>query len=285
MDATILSQIPETLTYQDGDKVIPYRDHPFVKDAPDLPTFIKMGVDAHREVGGRIPLKVDKTNVVEIENWRKNHLGRLYDAGVLDRPPQSVTDYDDVVKRPETLPDGWGWNDEFAKDFKTISHKYGIPKAAIPELIALHEKTMTSAGAVLKTSMEAGMAALKAEHGEKYDERREGAKRLVDEIFKTPEELALFEEAGWGNHPGFIGVLMRLAPLAQADSSFFTTSGSKSGGTGALTHDEIKAEVAKIATDKTHPMHEGYMRGAPEVMAYIDGQYKKLFGAAQVEIS
>ena len=285
MNPEIIAQIPDTLTYQDGDRQVPYRDHPFFKEAPDLPTFLKTAVDTHKEFGSRLSLKVDKANVVELEKWRKDHLPRLYDAGVLERPPASPDDYNDIVKRPERLPEGWGWNDEFAKDFKVIAHRHGIPKAAIPELLSLHERTLTGAGKTLQTSVEAGMAALKAEYGDKYDERRAGAQRLTDFVFKTPEELAFFEELGIGNHPAFLSVLMRLAPLAQADSSFFVSQGTPSEQPGGLTHDQITAELADIATNKDNSRHAAYLRGDPQVQAYIDSRYRQVFGDKKIEIT
>jgi len=283
----VLAQIPETLTYEDSGRQLPLRDHPFVKDAPDLPTFVKTAFDAHREVGARIPVRLRATNdaekVTELAEWKKNHLPKLYEGGFLARPPASPDDYNDVVKRPEKLPDGFGWNEEYVKDFKTIMHKHGVPKDAIPELLALHERTLTGAQTSLKTSNEAGLAALKAEYGDKYDELREATKRLTNMIFKTPDELAFFESLGLGDHADFLSVMMRLAPLAQADSSFFASQGPQ-GGPGALTGDDVRQELAKIATDKTHPMHDGYLRNDPKVMDHIEGLYKRAYGDKKVEI-
>ena len=181
--------------------------------------------------------------------------------------------------------DGWGWNEDYEKEFKTIAHEFGIPKLAIPKLLALHEKTLTGASLVLSTSVEAGMAALKQEYGDKFEERMAGAKRLTDAIFKTPEELALFEKAGWGDHPGFLSVLMRLAPLAAADSSFFTSQGSLDTQQGGLTHEQVRAELADIQTNKDNPRYVGYWKNDPEVMNYVDGQYRKVFGDKKVELT
>ena len=275
MNPEIIEQIPATLTYDDGGKAVPYRDHPFVKDAPDLPTFVKMAVDAHKEVGSRIPIKVDKNNVVEVEKWRKDHLPRLYDAGVVARPPASPDEYNDVVVKPETLPDGFGWNEELTKEFKTIAHKHGIPKSAIPDLLALHQKTIQGVSEVLKTTEESATAALKVEYGDKYEERREAAMRLVDYVIKTPEEVEFFDRTKLGNSPTLLGMFMRLAPLAQADSSFFANQPGGGGGGSAMTHEQIMAEHSKVMNDKTHPHHAGYWKNDKAAMDYVDSLYQK----------
>lgn len=286
MDQAIYDSIPATLTYADGDRVVPYRDHPLFKDAPDIATFLKAGIDNHREVGSRIPIRLDKNDPAAVENWRKTHMPRLYDAGILSKPAESPDAYNDVVVKPDALPDGWGWNDEFASEFKKILHHHNIPKGAVKDLLALHEKTMTGAGKVLQTSMDEGMAALRQEHGAKFDELKALVPRLAAQIFKKPEELAIFEEAGWGNHPGFLGVLMRLAPLAQADSSFFAQGNGDTGGGGATPAniESLRAELARIRTDKEHPLHKGYWANDPETLHKIDAMYQKLYGTGKQEI-
>jgi hypothetical protein len=261
---------------QDG-KTVPLRDVPFVKDTPDLVTFAKRGFEAHREIGSRIPVKVSKPE--EVQAWRKEHLPKLYTAGILEAPPGKPEEYG--IAKPEKIPDGFGWNDELSKELATTLHKHGAPKGLAAELLGLYEKALLGAEQTLKTSYDEGMAALKKEHGDKFEERMELGKRLTKAIFKTPEELEFFERTGMGDHPAFLSVVMRLAPLAQQDSAFLKEVSRPAGG---MTGDEVRAELGRIMSDKTHPKFAGYWRQDKDVMAYVEDLYKKAYGEGKVEL-
>ena len=280
LDEALLSQLPDTLTVEVDGKSSPLRETAFVKEAKDFASLVRGGYDAHREVGARIPIKHDG-KPESVAEWRKTHIPTLQKAGLVDIPPATPADYG-IVKPPE-LPPGLEWDDARAAKYAGILHKYGVPKAIVPELMALHVEALTGTTALLKTSVEEGTKALKAEFGDKYDTRIEEVKRLTDAIFKTPEELALFEATGLGNHPGFLSVLMRLAPLTMQDSSILTSSPSDGGG--ATTGDAVRSEVASIMNDKTNPKHKLYHQGDKDTLMYIDSLYKKAYGAGQVELS
>ena len=278
LDATVL---PDTLTVDVDGKAIPLRDTSFVKEAKDMASLVKTGYDAHREVGARIPIKTDG-KPESIAAWRQTHLPSIYKAGLLDAPPATPADYG--IVKPENAPDGLGWSDERATKYATLLHKFGIPKAAVPELMALHVEALQGAGQVLKTSMEAGTAALKAEFGDKYDTRIEEAKRLTAAIFKSDEEITLFEQSGLGNHPGFLGVMMRLAPMIGQDSSVLAGLGDQTKG-GDSSGAAVTTEVADIMNNKNNPKYTAYHNGDKTVLDYIDNLYKKAYGAGQVEVS
>jgi len=210
----------------------------------------------------------------EAEAWRKENLPRLYQAGALSPPPSKPEEYE--IAKPADLPEGLTWNDEAAKELGTILHKHGVSKAAVADLLSLHTKMLVGQHNGLKTSLEAAEAALKQEHGDKYDERYEAASRLAAQLFKTEGEVAFYEQLGIANDPRFLGPIMRLAPLAMQDTSFIRDLNRPSGGASA---EEVRAEVAKIMTDKTHAMYAGYHARDPKVMAHIDALYKKLPGA------
>jgi hypothetical protein len=242
----------------------------------DVPAVLKTFAHDRHLLGSAITLPKKPE---EAEAWRAAHLPKLYSAGVLTAPPATPDEY--AITKPEDLPEGLGWNDELSKELAATLHKHAIPKAAAADLLALHTKALAGAHGALKTSYDEGLAALKTEHGDKFAERQEAAKRLASEIFKTPEELAFFERLGLGDHPGFLSVIMRLAPLAMQDSSFIRDASRPGGGMDA---DAVRTEVARIMTDKSHPMHEGYWRKDPAVMQHIDTLYKKAYGEEKVVI-
>ncbi len=278
-DALLTELATETVDI-DG-KPMPLTEQPFLKEAPDFKTFVKSAYDAHREVGARIPLKIAKPE--DAAAWRTENLPKLYKAGVLEAPPATPADYN--VVKPDSLPAEIGWNEESAKEFTTILHKHGAGKALAGELLQLHEKMITGAQKYLKTSLETAMVALKAEHGDKFAERQELAKRLTSQIFKSPEELAWFEEVGLGDHPGFLSVLLRLAPLAAQDSSFMSDANREgSSGDSAAGGDELRAQIADIMSNPANPKYKLYHQRDKATLAEIDNMYKKVYGTGQVVI-
>lgn len=278
MAAWFEDHVPVELTYDNNGAPAPLRDHPFVKESADISSFVKKAFENHQEVGRRIPVKkYEKPE--EVENWRKEHLPKLYTAGLLKAPPGKVEDY--KITRPEKMPTGLNWSDDRAGKVAAIMHKHGIATEAVPELMDVYTEALLENQFDLKMNYDQGVAALKAEFGAEYDVKSEEAKRLVPLIFKNPNEIDMFERSGLANHPAFLGPMMRLARFAINDSSVLP-SGSQGSGAGSATHDEVRAEVSKIATDKTHPMHAGYLISEPKVMEYIDSLYKKIPGSDKV---
>jgi hypothetical protein len=272
-------ELPEDLTVDNGDgtKTIA-RDHPFIRESPEMGHFVNKALAQHKEFGARIPVKKAETPEAVAE-WRKNHLPRLYDAGVLERPPARPEDYE--IKRPDVLVNGFNWSDERAKGFASLLHKYGIPKSAAGEFLALHEQALAGQQKELNTSKEAATAALKAEYGDKYEDAAAQAGRFKKHIFKTPEEETFFSETGIGDHPLFLSVMMRLAAQAANDTSIFP-DGNRAGGTPTMTGEAVTAEVAKIMTDPNHPKHKLYHAGDPATMAEIDALYKQAYPGTYV---
>lgn len=265
-------QLPDTLTGEHNGAPVPLREHPFVKEAPDLASLVKRGYDLHRSSGSpRIPLK--DASPEDVAAFRQ----KVYEAGVFASPPASPEDY--KITKPEGVSE-LGWSDERAGKLAGVLHKHGIPVAAAQDLLALHAEALSATHGMFKRDIEAGMTALKKEFPEDFDGKQAAAGRLAGEIFKTPEELAAWNASGLGDHPAFLGVLMRLAPLAAQDSSFFAET-SKSGATAG---EDVRSQLAKIANDKTHPLHEGYVRRDPAVLKHIDDLYRKAYGSDPVEI-
>ena len=279
LDETLLAQLPDTLAVDVDGKSIPLRETPFVKEARDFATFARVAYDAHREVGARIPIKTDG-KPESVAEWRKTHLPNIYKAGLLDAPPATPEDYG--VVKPTDIPEGLSWDDDRAKKYAGILHKYGVPKAIVPELMALHQEALAGAARTLKTSKETGIAALKSEFGAQYDERNEQAKRLTKAIFKSEDEIAFFDELGLSDHPGFLSVMMRLAPLAMQDSSVLP-SGSGSGEGGA-SGDEVRKELADIMSNPQNARNKLYWQRDEATLKYIDELYQKAYGKGTVTI-
>jgi len=269
MDEVWYSQLPDTAMVDIGGQQMPLRDQPFIKESTDLEAFVRRALDSHSEVGRRVPLKASTPE--ELANWKNTNLPKLYDAGILERPPGSPSDY--AIAKPDIMPEGIAWNDDLATRFAGALHKHGAPKALATELLQLYGEALGGTQKQLETDYDTALTALKKEHGEHYEVRKEEAKRLTPLIFKTPEELAFFEELGIGDHPAFLSVMMRLAPLAAQDSSYLKDALLTTG----VSPDDVRSELARIMTDKTHPMHAGYHQRDAKVLAHITDMYKKAY--------
>lgn len=280
LDAALLEQLTPDMTVEVDGKPVPLRETQFVKETPDFKTFVRGAYDAHREVGARIPVKHDGKPESIVE-WRKTHLPTLYKSGLLDAPPATPEDYG--VVKPEDIPEGLSWDDDRAKKYAGILHKYGVPKGIVPELMELHKEALTGAHMALKTSKDEGIAALKKEYGVDYETRVEETKRLTAAIFNSPEELAFFENTGMGNHPAFLSVMMRMARLALSDSSVLAGLPGAGGG-GGMTGDEVRKELADIMSNVQNPKNKLYWQKDKATMDYVEGLYKKAYGEGKVEI-
>ena len=277
----VLAEIPDDITYEDNGRQVSIKNHPFVKDTPDIKTFVKTALDTHREVGSRIPLKVDKSKPEQVTQWQKDNLPKLYQAGVLQAPPESPDKYE--IRRPDKLAEGFGWNEGSEKEFRGILHKHGASNALANELISLHEKTLTEAAKAFSSSVDEGMAALKSEFGDKFDERMEQVTRITGMMFKSPEEIQLFADLGLANHPGFLAPLLRLAPLAMQDSSFAAANAASRPGEVNVENirEAVKSELSDIMNNPSNPKHKGWHARDKAVLDYVDSLYAKIPGADQ----
>lgn len=269
--------LPDDLMVEHEGKQVPLKSVPDLVNAKDLSALAKGYYESQREIGRRERVPGKDAKPEDVQAFK----AKLIERGLLSAPPASPQDY--AITKPEELPDGLGWTDELATELATALHKHGVSKEAVPDLLALHTKALVGAQAGLNTSMEVGMAALKTEFGDKFDERMEFAKRLTPTLFRSEEELDFLERSGLANHPGFLGVIMRLAPLAQQDSSFM--AGLNQSSSGAMTGEQVRAEIAKIMSDKNHPDHNGYWKQEPAVMKKIEALYQRAYGTAPVTVS
>lgn len=286
--------IPIEVTYDNNGVATPLRDHPFVKEAVDIPTFAKRAFEQHREVGARIPIKIEKIRNDQglfipkeesVAAWQKDHLPKLWDAGVLPRPLSDPKEYN--ITKPDDMHEGLNWSAERAGKFAALGIKHNVSKAAMGEFLALHREAVIGINATLKTSYDDAMLSLKRELGDKFDERMEDAKRFNKLIFKTPEEIAFMEETGIGNHPILLSILARLAPYAQNDSSL-VESLKAAGGVQVENTEQarnaLRAQLADIMGNKENPKHKLYLQRDPATLKEIDDAYKSLYGDAKIEI-
>lgn len=196
---------------------------------------------------------------------------KLIEAGVLPAPIKDPKDY--AITKPEGLPEGLQWSDELSTKLATALHKHQIPKEAVADLMALHLEAMGGVGQAVTFDREQALAAIRGEHGEKYDERVEMVKRMIPGVF-SQESMDFFAQTGIDSDPRFISALMRLAPLAMQDSSFME---SVPRAAGEISGKAAQAEYADIISNPKNERHEGWKKSDPKVMQYIDELYRKAY--------
>ena len=116
--------------------------------------------------------------------WKKDHMEKLYDAGILSKPPADVKEYG-IAQSDAMKTAGWPWSDEFGSQFGKIMMKYQVPKEMAGELLQLHDNVIMGAHKVFSGEDEAGVAALRKEHGAAFDDRAEAANRLARVVFRS----------------------------------------------------------------------------------------------------
>jgi hypothetical protein len=241
----------------------------------DIPSLVKGYAHLSSRMGSAINLPGKDAKPEDVAALRT----KLYEAGVFTPPPADIKGYG--VLKPEGLPEGLQWSDELSTKFATALHKHGAPKELAADLMALHLEALGGMTKTLKTDRDAALASLKSEYGEKYDERVEMVKRMMSGIFTTPEELDFAEQIGLADHPQFLSVMLRLAPLAMQDSSFMDTLSRKGG---EMSGADAEAEYAKVMNDPKHPHYEGFKRHDPAAEAYVNELFRKAYGTEKVTI-
>lgn len=268
--ATWHAQLPDTLTYEDGGKAVPLREHPAIKETADVPTLAKRFFDAHSEMGKRVRMPGKDAKPEEITAFKQ----KLSESGLIEGPPASPDKYN--ITKPEKLPDGVAWNDELAGNFKKTAHALGLTQKQAEGLLAFHAETLGSMGAVIKTSMAEGINALKAEWGNDYAAKTELAGRAGVAIFKdNPEALALFESSGLNNHPGFVKIMAKVGELLQED-------GTTIPKTSAPAMDEEEKAIGSIMSGTDAENYKKWKAGDPAIAERMRNFYAKKYGTAAV---
>lgn len=280
------SSLPDEFTLEQGGQQVKAKDHPFVKETPDLPSFIRNAFHMKQATGGGLTKLPAKEKAEEVTKWKSENFPKLAAAGLLSLPPEKPEGYE--IKAPEKLPDGITWNNDLATKAAGLFHKHGLSKEAAGELVALQVEAMTDSVNGMQKSIaltkEQGMARLRSSDGWKTEEEfktnAELAGRFGAALFaQDPEMEKFFSDTGLGNHP----LWLRAAALAgrnmQEDDGFLKS-------VGAAGVEEVKAEILKMRTDPTHPQHAAWIKEGHanhlEAMSYMEGLLKKAYGTAEV---
>lgn len=209
---------------------------PFVKEAPDLATFVKSANHTKSMVGAD-KIALPSENAGE-DAWNEfySKLGR----------PDDATGY--KVSDTTKLPDGVEIDSTQLGEAQSLFHKLGLNSSQGQGILDWY---YGSVGAAATQTAEAAAnnqatarAALQDEWGENYNLNLERAQGALKQFEEGTELLSLLEESGLGDDPRVIKYLAKIGAQFADDSV-------DGGGTNRFltTQSQAKAEIDNLKSD------------------------------------
>lgn len=242
----------------------------FVKDAPDLQTFVKNAVETKRMVGNAVRLPGENATPQEIATFYEK-LGRP-SAHTEYTPPADVK-LSDGISIPDPLLDG----------AKKTFYDAGLSKSQAEKVLGWYYGHLNSAqteqATQTQTRISEGMNSLKQEWGDQTPQKIDTAKAVVKK-FATPEFNTWLDSSGMGSDPQFIKMLANVGGAILEDRA---TAG---GGMREFMTDSASA-LAQINDLKADPTFTSRLMsstalGHKEALAQWNALHKAAYGEEPV---
>lgn len=168
--------------------------------------------------------------------------------------PERVEDYQ---LRPDNLPQGMDWNDDLARPYAEIAHKYHIPAKAMQEMVAIqlsHETArMQQTAVMVERELNTGRTELREAFGSEYDRKISLAQRAAASVGVDARSRGFLD-------PAVVKGFVRLAEMIDEDR---ISSGSNSALQGGL------KRAKDIMTNPTNPYHQKYQDGDEDTVSMV----------------
>jgi len=142
--------------------------------------------------------------------------------------PDTFEGYD--LSKPQELPDGLNYDEEFEKAFKAAAHKAGLTKNQARGLYDWYNNRMIEQvkafGSIKQQGFQKAEATMRQEWGDNFDTESKLTRRFVEK-YGGQELQAYFDETGLGNDPRLIRALNKAAHAVGEDS---LVGGEETGG-------------------------------------------------------
>ena len=186
--------------------------------------------------------------------------------------PEKPEDYG--FAKPEKMPDGVEWNDEFAGGFSTFAHSIGMPKGQAEKLIAWHTEQMGGQAAAMKA---AGLQMVEAERKELTEAFGPKLTEAAARAQKAAVEAGLPAELFDPTKGEFMGAqaLKLVASLTEKLDELGAEGSFGGAGTGTATSGGYAYALA-VTKDKAHPDHEKYWKGDADVVKRVNDGWKQM---------
>jgi hypothetical protein len=181
-----------------------------------------------------------------------------------DATPEEVAAFRAKIGVPEAVDkyptsiDGLKLDEASVKAFNEIAHKAGLTPAQAQDIIKFEASRLEAQEQTQKAEMqkaeEAHQKELSSEWGEKFDQRENQMKRMA-------QLVALPSDPKEWTRTNVAVALARAADLLSEDKLV--------GMGGAPTQQTGKALGMDIISNKSHPLHEKYLKGDQETRRYV----------------
>lgn len=194
-------------------------------------------------VGKKTLVPTDKSTPEEVAAYRKA-------LGI----PDKVEDY---KIKPDTLPDGVGWNDENGRTFAKIALENNVPPAAMRAIVDEYGKMriveMQAMAEEIDARKVAGADSLRKTWGADFDKNLAVAQQAAKLAGVNADSF------GFGD-PEVVKGFVRLASQLSDDKLVAGGGTPQSGG---------KARAMDIMQNKTNPLFEKYQNGDPDTVEMV----------------
>jgi hypothetical protein len=139
-----------------------------------------------------------------------------------------------------TLTDGNTLSEEAHKGFSEIAKKLGLDQKQAQELVSYDETLRMAAKEADKKVIEGWRAEARKEHGDKYQEVLDRAKKVYTSELFTPEFRVLVKTSGLNNNPHFLNFLNNIGSKMSEDvfvNSETKVKGKNEGGLNEMCSD------------------------------------------------
>ena len=224
---------------------------PAVKEANDLPSFVKRFNDQQSELGKRTS---------EFQTFKQS----LEQAGKLahDSPDKYQVKLDPNIV-PETLRD-----EALISEFKTLAHKTGMSQAQADAMAGLYQKIFETTKPILEydhAESEKAVQALAQKAGIDYEVMKAkaaaGLKELLD---KRPGAMDKLEASGLANDPDVLWAFYELG-MAHQESHGMT------GGEFSVSSKSAMDEANDIVRNPENPKYKQFWAGDQAVNGHVLG--------------
>lgn len=249
MDEAGVNLIPADLLVEHNGAQIPFRETEYVKQTPDFVSLLKRGWNDHRDTGRALVPPANGAKPEDIAAFRE----KVYKTGHVMKPPERPDSPDkyEIVK-PESLPRGMEWKDELTVKARDFFHKNHFTAEQAKAAVAFQTQLMGEMVAPVMAEYDAGMAGLKTEWGDKFDDNSQKVGRVSSFIFgdETSADWKFINESGMGNTAPFNKLMLKLYDYVQQDSGFLENFGPQSDPA-----DLQEAKNIMAASDPQNPLH------------------------------
>ena len=190
-----------------------------------LADVLKNHADAQRYLGNVVALPKKDAKPEEVAAWKKEAMGKLSQAGLLEAPPGKPEEY--TIERPPIVAE-MGWSDDREADFRKAAHQIGLTQTQVQALVNWQAQDLGRLNQTVEAQLEQVTMELQTEWGANFDAKLGRAEQFVNAYFDAPTREAIKKSVG--RLPGFIkGTIAAASRMAEHGDLPATVEGQPSG--------------------------------------------------------